>query len=49
MWTVFIWDCCEHGNEPSLPVRDGEIFDLLRNYMLLKKDSTPWSWSETLI
>jgi hypothetical protein len=33
----------EHGNELSGSIKCWEIFELLRNWWLLKKDSTPWS------
>jgi hypothetical protein len=33
---------CEHGNETSGSIKEGDI-DSLRNYQLLKKNSAPWS------
>jgi hypothetical protein len=30
---------CEHGYEPSGSIKDGEFFDQLSDYWLLKKDS----------
>jgi hypothetical protein len=24
--------CCEHGNEPSDPIKDGKVFDQLSDY-----------------
>jgi hypothetical protein len=35
---------CEHGNEPSGSIKFWEILEWLRNWRLLKKDSTPWSY-----
>ena len=34
---------CEYGNEPSGSMICGEFLDKLRTYLLLKKDSAPWS------
>jgi hypothetical protein len=34
---------CEHGNEPSGSIKDGEFLDYLSHYKLLKKDSAPLS------
>jgi hypothetical protein len=34
-------DSCEHGNEHSGSIKCGEFLDYLRNYHLLKKDSSP--------
>jgi hypothetical protein len=36
---------CEHGNEPSDPIKGGEFLDKLSDYQVLKKDSAPWSQS----
>jgi hypothetical protein len=33
---------CESGNELSSPVEFVIFLEELRNYQLLKKDSTPW-------
>jgi hypothetical protein len=32
---------CEHGCEPSGSVKDGEIYDKVNDYQLIKKDSCP--------
>jgi hypothetical protein len=32
---------CEHGNEPSASIKDGEFFDYLSKYKLFKKDRAP--------
>jgi hypothetical protein len=32
-------DFCEHS---STPIKDGEFFDHVSDYQLLKKDSVPW-------
>jgi hypothetical protein len=34
---------CEHGNEPSVSIRDEEFFDQLSDYQLLKNYSAPWN------
>jgi len=34
---------CEHGNEPSGPIKGGEFLDKLSDYLLLKKVPDPWS------
>jgi hypothetical protein len=46
-WTEFVQlrqgsvvGSCEHGNKPLVSITDGEFLDYLRNYWLLKKDST---------
>jgi hypothetical protein len=31
--------CCDHGNEPSVSIKDGKIIDQLSDYELLKMDS----------
>jgi len=31
---------CEHGNEPSGSIKDGEFFDQLSDYQLLKDSAT---------
>jgi hypothetical protein len=36
---------CEHGNEPSNFIKDGEYLDCLSDCKVLKKDSAPWGWS----
>jgi hypothetical protein len=36
-----VMNSCEHGNEPSGSIKDGEFFDYLCDYQLLKKDSAP--------
>jgi hypothetical protein len=41
-WGGTVW--IEHGGEPSGPVKCWSILEWLRNWRLLKKDSTPWSW-----
>jgi hypothetical protein len=33
---------CEHGDEPSGSIKDGEFLDHLNGYWPLKKDSAPW-------
>jgi hypothetical protein len=35
---------CEHGNEASLSVKDGEILQQLERYYVLKKNSALRSW-----
>ena len=35
---------CEGGNEPSVSTKCGEFLDQLRTGLLLRKDSTPWSY-----
>jgi hypothetical protein len=32
-------DCCEHGNEPSGSIKDGELLEKLSEYQLLKDSS----------
>jgi hypothetical protein len=32
---------CEHGNEPSGPIKGGEFLDYLSDCQLLMKDSVP--------
>ena len=34
---------CERGNDTSDSIKCGEFLDLLRNCLLLKKESAPWS------
>jgi hypothetical protein len=34
---------CEHGNEYSRSMNDGELRDKLNDSQLLKKDPTPWN------
>jgi hypothetical protein len=34
-------DSCEHGEEPSGPIEDGEVFDQVTDYQLIKKDCVP--------
>jgi hypothetical protein len=36
--------CCEHGNEPSGSTKGGEFRDYLSDCLLLKTDSTAWSY-----
>jgi hypothetical protein len=33
---------CEHGNEPSGSLKEGEFLGQLSDFWLLKKDSAPW-------
>jgi hypothetical protein len=40
---------CEHGNEPSGSVKDGECFDQMSQYQLFKEYSAPWSWCLSFI
>jgi hypothetical protein len=35
--------CCEHGDEHSGSIKDGEFFHWLSDCQLLKKVSAPWS------
>jgi hypothetical protein len=35
---------CEYGNETSVSIEAGEFLENLNDYLLLKKDSVPWSW-----
>jgi hypothetical protein len=35
--------CCEHGDEPSGSIKDGEFIDWLKDYQLLKKNCAPWT------
>jgi len=36
---------CEHGNQPSGPMKDQEFLDWLSDYQLLREDSSfPWSY-----
>jgi len=35
--------CCEHGNETLGSISDGEVFNQLNHYQLLRKVSAPWS------
>jgi hypothetical protein len=37
--------CCEHDNETSSYLKGSEFLVQLSDYKLLKKDSTPWSYS----
>jgi hypothetical protein len=39
----YVADTCECGNEQSCSIKCGEILDLLRTGLLLRKDSVPWS------
>jgi hypothetical protein len=34
---------CEHGDEPSGPIKGRKFLDEVSDYQLLKKDSSPWS------
>jgi hypothetical protein len=34
--------CCQYENEPSASIKDGECYDMLSKFQLLKKDSFPW-------
>jgi hypothetical protein len=34
---------CEHGNEPSVSLKNREFLDQLSKYYLLKKDYVAWS------
>jgi hypothetical protein len=34
---------CEHGNEPTCSMKGRYFLDYLNSYLLLKKDSVPWS------
>jgi hypothetical protein len=36
-------DSCEHGNEPSDSIKDGEFLDYLSDYQLVKMGYVPWS------
>jgi len=47
VWTGFNWitsvaDSCEHCNESSGPIMEGELFDQLTDCQFLK-DSTRWT------
>jgi hypothetical protein len=33
---------CEHGNEPSGPVKGLEFLDYLSDYEVVNNDSVPW-------
>jgi hypothetical protein len=51
--TAFVWlrivigvGYCEHGNELSGSVEDGEYLDYLSECQFLKKDSVSWSFQE---
>jgi hypothetical protein len=39
---------CEHGNEPSGPIKCVKFLDYLSDCYLLQKDSAPWSQSFSL-
>jgi len=46
VWTGFIWfriGSCESGDETSVFIKDGGFLDQLREYPLLKKDSSTWN------
>jgi hypothetical protein len=34
---------CEHGNESSVAIEDGEFIEKLSNYWFLKQDSKRWN------
>jgi hypothetical protein len=34
---------CEHGNEPSVSIKDEEFLDYLSDCQLLTEESGPWS------
>jgi hypothetical protein len=38
-----VTSCCEHGNENSGSIKGGEFLELANDYLLVKKDSAPWS------
>jgi hypothetical protein len=40
---------CEHGNEPSGTIECWEILEYVHNWRLLKKGSSPWSYSRVQI
>jgi hypothetical protein len=42
-WSKNLKGSCERGNKPSGSIKGGEFLDCLRDYLLLKKDSAPWS------
>jgi hypothetical protein len=37
------WCSCEHGNEPSVSIKEGNFMITWTYYQLLKKDSAPWN------
>jgi hypothetical protein len=36
--------CCEHGNEPSISIKGGEILDSLSDSQILKKTSVAFRY-----
>jgi hypothetical protein len=40
---------CEYGKQHLGSIKGRECVDLLRDYYLLKEDSTSWGWLLTLI
>jgi hypothetical protein len=39
---------CEHDNEPTGLIKDGEFLHQLNDYQLLKKDCAPWNYEGNL-